>query len=380
MTLWSLALSEPIIMNGAMVPSMLGVPMNRLRVVNGRGAAVPFQIDEITPGGEYICPSGEKPNRDSANGVLDKQDEIVFLWEDADSANARLPTAEHVPEVAGSRCGIAVSHGLVVRHLWIVDDSAVPLSPVRYIDYNDGNELLQTPYYYAQFAPARFHFTRAGIMDFVKGKYRDLTNELRVEIVLKTLFGIIPINYSEKSMVCTVIRYKAGPLRLIRRGDFYLKLGLWLKGNRAIVYQMCYPQAVKAPVEIHLPPGVGTIFSTAYIEMTPVIRSGLTGFNCGIPGISRLFNLSSPVRLDTLIRLNPDAGYMVSGGREGYVWLSRMDIPDSLRAGSGYVVRRPSKRGGAAECGVRFAVRDLPKGTYSIVNYVFFPRPLPIIF
>ena len=78
--------SEPVVLRGLMVPSLIGVPVGRLRLVNSKGTAIPFQIDEITAGAEYICPSGRLPNADSANGILARQDEIAFLWEDADTA------------------------------------------------------------------------------------------------------------------------------------------------------------------------------------------------------------------------------------------------------------------------------------------------------
>jgi hypothetical protein len=38
------------------------------------------------------------------------------------------------------------------------------------------------------------------------------------------------------------------------------------------------------------------------------------------------------------------------------------------------VLRRPSKRGGVAECGFKLAIRDLPKGDYDIINWVFFSK------
>ena len=91
-----------------------------------------------------------------------------------------------------------------------------------------------------------------------------------------------------------------------------------------------------------------------------------------IAGIS----LTSPEKLDTLIRRVPDRGYLVGNGHDGYAWITRTGMPDSLLAGSGYVVRRPSHRKGSAECGVRYSMRDLPKGSYRIVNWVVFPKPM----
>jgi hypothetical protein len=40
---------EPIIMTGSMTPGLLGKPVQSLRLINHRGEAIPFQIDEVTP-------------------------------------------------------------------------------------------------------------------------------------------------------------------------------------------------------------------------------------------------------------------------------------------------------------------------------------------
>jgi hypothetical protein len=364
--------AEPIIINGAMLPDLIGTPVSGIRVCSGSGAAIPFQLDEITCDGEYVCPQGEKPNTVSANNRLDPQDEIVFLWEDADTGTGN--------DTCGSMRGavpVTITQGSEKRRIWVAEDTAIPLSAVSYCLYDHERQYLQTPYYYAQFARDRFHFTRAGVMDFDNHDYIDLTKELRVEIVFKLLWGLIPIRYTEESIVCHVKRYKAGPVRLIRRGDFYLKLGFGIKASKAIVYQMCYPEVVKVPVNVHVPVRFKSVCSDAYMEMTPVIRNEVAdrNFHFSVPDISYSCDLSSGrARMDTLIRVMPDKGYVVSDGRQGYGWVTCVGVDSSLLSGSGYVMRRPSKRGGMAECGFRLTVRDLPRGNYDVVNWVIFSK------
>jgi hypothetical protein len=78
--------------------------------------------------------------------------------------------------------------------------------------------------------------------------------------------------------------------------------------------------------------------------------------------------------MDTMIHVSPDKGYVISDGQQGYGWITCVGVDSSLLAGSGYIMRRPSKRGGMAECGFKLTVRDLPKGNYDVVNWVLFPR------
>jgi hypothetical protein len=382
LALYASASAGPIVINGAMIPDFIGAPLSGLRVIDGCGTVIPFQIDEKTVDGEYICPEGKQPNADLANGRLDPQDEIVFLWEDADSCGTGEDTCDNVVEdsAEGGAVPVTIAQGPVKRRAWVVVDSSIPLSAASYCSYDHNLEYLRTPYYYAQFAHNRFHFTRAGIMDFESKEYIDLTKELRVEMIFKILWGLIPVRYTEESIVCRVKRYKAGPVRLIRRGDLHINLGFGIKTSKAVVYQMCYPDVVKVPVTVHVPVRFKSVCSDAYIEMTPVIRREVAerSFRFIVPDAGYSCDLSSGrAQMDTLICVSPDKGYVISDGRQGYGWITRVGVDGSLLSGSGYIMRRPSKRGGMAECGFKLTVRDLPKGNYEVVNWVLFPqRPL----
>ena len=124
---------------------------------------------------------------------------------------------------------------------------------------------------------------------------------------------------------------------------------------------------------MHLPIRLGSLFSEAYIEMTPVISRNAHGFRFSIPGTGTSFECASLTRMDTLIRAIPEPGYMVSDGAGGFAWITRFGVNAARLTGSGYLFRRPTKQG-LAKCGVRYVVRDLPKGDYAIVNWVVFPR------
>jgi hypothetical protein len=369
---YAASMAEPVVINGSMIPALVGTPIAGLRMVNSQGNAIPFQVDEITKGGEYVCPQGEMPNADSADGKLDRRDEIVFLWEDATTDQTMVERSVRLTMSCALE-RVTITKGSEVRYVWISNNRMIPLSTVDYITYDHERQYLKTPFYYAQFRRDRFHFIRAGVMDFGTGRFLNLTNELKVVIALKALWGLLPITYTEENIVCSVKRYKTGPLRLIRRGDFYLKLGLGIKGSRAVVYQICYPQLVKVPVRVHVPVRFRSFFSDAYIEMTPVLNKESSKFRFIVPSCNFTEKLTAK-SVDTLINSVPDKGYIVSDGIKGFGWITQVNVDPSLLSGSGYVLRRPSKRGGIAECGFKLTVRDLPKGSYNIINWVFFSK------
>ncbi|MDR3012343.1 MAG: hypothetical protein LBU70_03945 [Chitinispirillales bacterium] len=358
----------PVVLTGKDLPFLIGKPIASIRVIDMAGQAVPFQVDEITESGEYVLDRGEAPNTGNGNGVFDRQDEIVFLWGDADGGPDIL-AHERMDGL------VLLSGGSGLRAVIIRADPSLPLSSRRYIEYDHATQRVSTPYYYANFAKDRFHFLRAGVKDFSGGGgFIDLTNELRVEILLRTLFGIVPIRYTEDNMVCFVRRYKVGPIRLIRRGDFHLNLGMGVKSSRAAVNQICYPQLVEVPVRVNLPVRFRTLFSQAHVEMTPIIREGGRRFRFEVPSENIILPIGGD-RLDTLHAAIP-VGKMFTvrhHGNTGYGWLLNTTMNPAHLAGSGFVIRRPpSGRRGVAECGFRLTVRDVPRGNYYITNRVVF--------
>jgi len=366
------ASADPVVISGKDLPRLLGKPVSSIVVMNRSGAAIPFQIDEVTKEGEYVLDKGESPNVKDGNGVLNERDEIVFLWDDADTVNADTDTGILSN---GVNTTIILTRGKEKRTVTAVFDpaSSLPRSQKSYINYNHKTGRVATPYYYADFAKDRFHFVRAGVADFTSGGYIDLTNELRVEILLKTLFGLIPIRYGEGDLVCFVRRYKTGPIRLIRRGDFHLNLGFGVKGSRAAVNQICYSRAVKVPVYVNLPIRFRAMFGQAHVEMTPVIREAGRRFVFEVPSKKLYFPVGGP-NLDTLHQSMPlRQMFTLKSGDAGYGWILDATTPADRISGSGFVMRRPGTRGtGAAECGFRLTVRDVPKGNYYITNWVLF--------
>lgn len=371
------SLAEPVVFTGAMVPALLGVPVQDIRAYDALGNVVTLQIDEVTFDGEYVCPDGEEPNSSDGNGVLDPHDEIVFLHEECSPCGTQqFPVDSVVHDKGKTLLPVVVGHGENTAVLFLSDDAASPRCTKRYLKYNHAQQSLRTPSYYAQFGLHRFHFTRAGVWDSEKSGWVNLTLELRVEILLKALWGLLAIRYSEDNLVCFVKRYKVGPLRLIRRGDFHLRLGFGLRGSRASVNQICYPQIVQVPVQVHIPVPFRTFFSEAYVEMTPVLAPEGKPYRFSVSACSIAETIGGTDFLDTIISCLPNRSLMtVSDGMRGYGWLLHTSIADSLLGSSGIVFRRPSSRpGGVAECGYRLVIRNLPRGYYDISNWVLFPK------
>ncbi|MBD3419925.1 MAG: hypothetical protein GF398_07405 [Chitinivibrionales bacterium] len=367
-----LIFAESIIIDGSAVPHLVGEKLSSIRMIDADGKPIPFQIDELTSDGEYLCDRGAEPNDSLSNGILDSIDEIVFLRQDASPLGP--DSGSTVMHYQKDLC-MPLEFGNFPnrRRVYICNNPTFKRSTKRYMTYDHSTQLVKTPWYYAEFGNKRFHFVRAGVKKAGADGYIDLTNELRIQIKLRALWGLLPISYNEESMICHVKRYKTGPIRLVRRGDFHLSLGLGIKGSRASVNQICYPQMVRVPVYVHLPIRFHNLFKEAWIEMSPVIRPEGKDYDFKVKRHHLSFPLGAPGTLDTLVPITPTRQFMrVDDGSNGYGWLLETDMGDNFLDGSGFLIKRPSERGGIAHCGFRLAVRDLPRGRYLITNWVMF--------
>lgn len=369
-------MAEPVVIKGKWIPELIGKKIKSIRVCNTMWESIPFQIDEVTKDGEYVCYSGDEPNSSDGNGVLDSCDEIVFLKKDGVSCTDT--TYQCMPEKHDETIWYPIYYKSDANMYKVLVATAqhIPLSKKQYITYEHRQQLLTTPGYYAQFAPNRFHFTRAGVWDTQMKQWIHLTHRLRIEILLKALWGLIPIRYSEDNLICYVKRYKTGPIRCIRRGDFHLRLGLGIKGSRAAVNQICYPKMVSVPVKVHVPIRFGRFFNEAWIELVPVISDAGNGFTFSVPEC----DISYPIRKnevikDTLFNCNPYGRMFVfSHDCNAYGWYLSTDMPRDALDESSYIVRPPEENSpGIARCGLRIAINEVQKGRYTISNRVLFP-------
>ncbi len=371
-------MAEPIVVCGKCFPSLLGKPVKDLRVCIEPERAIPFQVDEVTAEGEYICDSGKYANSGEGNGLLDSADEIVFLCEDCIPCRDTSALDSAFRRREGTVFyRLTIDTGNSCRAVYVIYDPSVSVSSVRYIYYNNSQQMLQTPWYYAQFGRERFHFVDAGIVDSDGKTTIKLTKELKIEIFLSALWGILPIRYSENNIICFVERYKCGPVRLIRRGDIHLRLGFGIKGSNAKLNQICYPEVVRVPVELNLPIRFKHFVREAWIEMCPVIDKAGGEFVFSIPDSPcRLRErIDGEIPFDSLIPCSPDRyNFTVMKSGTGIGWMLLTNLPKIFVNGSGFIFRRPSPRNGLAECGYRLVIHDIPRGRYDITNWVLFSQ------
>lgn len=217
----------------------------------GKVEPIPFQVDERDPRDRWIAERGPHPNLDDAVGVFDDNDGIVFM--NSDLGDRALPRA--LPKGASRWAEVRI--GTSERPLgWIyVGTFAEPPPPsgtdlVRYDAAR--NRAYGQSYAIGIDAPLPTH---VGFVDRLGELGENHLGALRVRGEARILGNLIRLKRTEEDIQATIYSHKDGPVRAIRRGQYWIRLPLGFRA-RGKVDLLFYRDFVagEAIAKIRIPP------------------------------------------------------------------------------------------------------------------------------
>ncbi len=383
---------DPVIIKGRELPGMIGRPVTGLRAFalkEERLEAIPYQVDEFDRKGRVVCPEGKDPRKDTDEGLLDANDELVVMAADlGDRAPRRL-----YPRTARAASEVEVADPDTGEKAWfyVFDFDAPPSpSPISYVHYDPERDLAESPLYILD-----FNERRSILLDDLRIKRPDgnpgpnLIDRIKIRTAFKTRL-FITFKFDEEDIATHVTAYKNGPVRSVRSADYYLKLFFIKVTPSAHVDYLFYKNGVVGPSELNVPfnPKIllrggsravsgldfessihGWRFYTAK-NQTPVVLDGTTKEGDGLEkrGVS-WFTV-----------------YGGEGGDRGAV--TRVVYgPSLLKAEQDYVLyylddkereNRPERETGETLLGFNIDILKVPRGSHRIWFYQFFVSPFTI--
>jgi hypothetical protein len=197
---------EPVILKGAQVADLIDTPVEHLFVYtfsgNSLSGQVPVQVDEVTASGSYTA---------TGNGLLDADDEIVFMAADLGDQPANMTGLYTLP-ISATWYEIEVTNPLSPTQkgwAYLVGSDTLTHVSKYYVDYNDSNKRIIANQYSLDFAT-----THIGFEDLtLNGSGTDMLDrtKLRVTSVLGTLTEVDLGPADEHVLI------KDGPVRVILR-------------------------------------------------------------------------------------------------------------------------------------------------------------------
>ena len=379
-------------MTGAQFGDLHGEAVSSLglyRYRQGRIEPIIFQIDERVfdakegrvayalthdPGGALTS---------QGNGRLDAVDELAFMSADA-GEKARVP-------VAGARTcyEIAITdpaaHTMAYVYLAQREGAALALGSQKtaYVAYDVARDAVSTERYQTAFLP-KTPLVQAELVlaNREEGVAQNVLDRFKMRFFLD-LRHFFNMTFKEDSITSRLLGYTAGPIRVIRRLVIYQKIGPIRVTPKALSDYIFYfdrlviPSTILAPfdAEKHLKAG-----SFAF---------GGFDFSQNFVG-SQFYSQRNPVPVVIDGRMSPaeqaltreDINWWAVTGEKGHV-VVRVDLdPVLVKAGvtiglhyddDNHVAAPPESEPGQSIIGFDMDPRHLPKGTFRLKMYQFFP-------
>jgi len=268
---------DPVIAQGALAAEMAGAALSGLRLHACRDGVlepVRFQIDEMDrEGGDLILPDGPFPNACLANGRLDPWDVLVFMARDSGDRAPR----EAWPPGAHRGTEIEVLDPLTGGRGWVylLDFGSAPppsstLPP--YVRYDYDREEISSGRYTVSYIITgdglhTTYYDRGTFPEAYGGNGTSIFDRLKIRLDIRMFFGAVALRFDEEKLRCNVMAWKAGPIRLVRRLEQYMKVPGGRKAMRVISDITYYETLNSCPITLNVPFRLDTVFSSAVIRI-----------------------------------------------------------------------------------------------------------------
>lgn len=284
-------------------------------------APIPWQLDERDAEGELALPDGPQPNPDDPSGVVDANDEILWM---ADDAGRRIAPGE---APAAATCALEIELRGGAASAWVYA-FAVPVparrSPLRYVEYDPGRDEITSARVAIGFgAPTPRYLSLRGA-DGQPGP--NLLDRLKVRASAR-FFGLIPLGRDEGDIQWVFSAWHAGPIRIVRREWQWVRLGWGLRTPIFRTESVVYRDSVELPVRLRLNFPPAYFFSGIEVQAALDFRD-LRGWTVRTPaGASGVVGAIDPAAAARLTA--PNADWLALEGPSVTVVL-RLQLSDSF--------------------------------------------------
>lgn len=210
-------------------------------------APIPWQLDERDGEGRWALEHGPEPNPDDPPGVLDENDELVWMAADA----GRRAQPQELPAASGG-CLVELEVRRGVEAGWVYATTSAapaPRSPRRYVRYDPDADRIEGERVAVGFgAPTPRYLALRG----ADGRFGpNLLDRLKVRARARFL-GFIPLGRDEDDIEYVFAAWHAGPVRVLRREYQWVRLASWLRTPIFETETLMTRDAMTLPVRLRL--------------------------------------------------------------------------------------------------------------------------------
>lgn len=291
---------EPVEVPGELLARLQGASLNKIAVYsfrNGRFSPVLFQIDELTPDGTFIMTRGPEANPDQANGVLDRQDLVVFMARDA---GGQAPEGLK-PEGADLAVAVELADPESGAKTWAyvarfpAAPSLPPLPPVTVLIDKGGLFNFRFPTYgydaiineQEQKPIPTIFINKLWVLADAGGNGKNILDRQKIRGEISFFGGRIKVPINEQIVSGGVVACKPGPIRVLTHSAMYPLLPLKIKGPRFYIDNIMVDTLTLTTTIVDVPFDPGSLITEMTLsfgtDLSPEAK-GMRYYNSVNPG------------------------------------------------------------------------------------------------
>jgi hypothetical protein len=247
---------KPVVLKASEFPELVGTPREKIAAFSCKesdsvSAPIPFQVDPRNKDGNFILgKTGTIDNEVAPPGPLQKQDEIVFMANDAGlrcmtDLKIAKPFEVEIESPDGAKRYVYIGE-------WTSDKP--PRSDKDYVSYDIKPEIeaLRTDIYTQTFKPGELFLSGLMISPKGGGNGKDVFDRLKLRTSL-TVVGGFTMSFDESGFASSLSGVRDGPVRVIRRNETALELFFGLKTPTVDVDALFYSNSYEVPATLKIP-------------------------------------------------------------------------------------------------------------------------------
>jgi len=240
----------------ARLRGLRGTPVATVGVVgfrDGVAAPIPFQLDEST-GKKIVLTEGPEARTDDSPGVLDDQDLLVFMACDAGEA----ADAEHLDRYLAGAAPVTAWREVKIddpltgrtAFVYVIVAPQPPHTDRHYVEYDSALDMVVT---------ARYRLGCVGALPVYLGLALDgplgpnVLDGLRLRAEATLVAGLAHWTLNERQGRNSLIAWKSGPVRVVRRSRHEVEIGLGIHLTAGVAHTYFYAQHIFGPGAMKLP-------------------------------------------------------------------------------------------------------------------------------
>ncbi len=269
---------DAVSVDGSALRQMAGKPLEKLRLysfLDGKFVPVPFQIDEKDAQNNYVLEQGSDKGKDDAPGVLDANDELVFMaWDAGDQISLK-----EFPQGVLEHSEIEVRDPETKEEAYVyllLFDAPPSLSDADYVKYKTETEEVDAFYYGVKFSEdAPLVFDSMYLKKQIGGDEKNTIDRLKIRFTGKLILGL-RVSKNEEDFKTELLAYKDGPVRVIRRTKSEVVFYGIFKSPSAVGNELFYGNYFYFPFVVDFPFDVKDVFAEAKMRLTTEMSPGTT--------------------------------------------------------------------------------------------------------